>query len=114
VSTKNLQEEVQRFYQRKGYNSSSQTLMLGLMEEVGELAQAILLTECDDFKPSRHKMAGDLGDIQKHKDVAAEVADVFIYALALCNRLGIKPKWYKIGLGDSELLVQEKGQNEVS
>lgn len=87
-----LRERVEDWYTEKGYNASPQTLMLGLMEEVGELSQAILLTQCEDFKPSRHKLRGEIGDIEKHKDLAAEVGDVLTYLIALCNALDIDPK----------------------
>ena len=91
-----LQDEVARFYEQRSYDAGARTLMLGVVEEVGELAQAILLTECDDFQPSRHKASGELGNLERHKDVAGEVADVIIYLMALCNRLDIKPDWRKV------------------
>ena len=92
-----LRQHVAEWYEEKGFDSSVQTLALGLMEEVGELAQAILLTECDDFKPSRHKQDGLLGDIERHKDVALEVGDILIYLAAICNVLDIHPKVKRLG-----------------
>lgn len=79
-----LQQTVRGWYGHKGFKTSPQTLVIGLMEEVGELATAILLTECQDFVPSDHKTEAD-------KDVASEVGDCIVYLLALCNELGIKP-----------------------
>ena len=103
-----LQDEVARFYDQRGYYAGAPTLMLGVVEEVGELAQAMLLTECDDFQPSRHKVSGELGNIERHKDIAGEVADVIIYLMALCNRLGIKPDWRKLGSGfqNADLMIE--------
>jgi len=85
---KQLQRDILRLYRDRGYSESPQTLVLGAMTELGELAQAILLTECGDFKPSSKKLGrSDL------RDVAHEVGDVITYLLGLCNELGIEPRF---------------------
>lgn len=86
-----LQQKVAELYSQKGYNASPQTLVLGIMEELGELAMAILLTECDDFKPSSRKL---YLNGQMHSP-AREIGDCITCLLALCNELGIVPyfKW---------------------
>lgn len=85
-----LQLTVKGFYEHKGFNSSPQTLVLGLMEEVGELAEAMLLNYTADFVPSNEKA---LLDLHPEDDVAYEVGDCITYLLALCNRLRIEPKF---------------------
>jgi len=92
-----LQSQVKHLYAERGYDAKVQTLLLGAMEEMGELAQAILLTECEDFKPSAKKMPLIWADARDpgRRIVAHEVGDCITYLLALCNRLGIEPyfKW---------------------
>ena len=87
-----LQTKVANLYKQRGYIASPQTLLLGAMEELGELAMAILLTETEDFKPSAKKLSPEWADA---RDPAREVGDCITYLLALCNRLGIVPyfKW---------------------
>jgi len=80
-----LQCSVQQLYAERGYDAGVQTLLLGAMEELGELAQAILITECEDFQPMPRKPSLD------HSNTAHEVGDCITYLLALCNRLGIEP-----------------------
>ena len=91
---KKMQQKVRELYSKRGYYASVQTLLLGAMEELGELAQAILLTECDDFvlKPDSKKLTAEWADA---RDPAREVGDCITYLLAICNVLGIKPyfKW---------------------
>jgi len=99
-----LQEFVAKWYASKGYNAGAVTLMLGVMEEVGELAEAILLTQVPDFQCSPHKQLGiDSGE--RRINVSGEVGDVIIYLMALCNSLGIRP--YIKGLtADVKILVE--------
>lgn len=86
----NLQLQVKCLCLQHGYTASAQTLALGAMEELGELAMALLLTECDDFKPSAKKMSPEWADA---RDPAREVGDTITYLLALCNSLDIEPKF---------------------
>jgi NTP pyrophosphatase (non-canonical NTP hydrolase) len=86
MSLIDLQKQIGILHQERGYTAGPQTLTLGAMEEMGELAQAILLTECADFKPSQKKLGRtDL------VDVAHEIGDIITYLLGLCNALGIEP-----------------------
>jgi len=87
-----LQMLAQEEFERRGFDAGPQTLVLGAMEELGELAMALLLTECDDFQPSKKKLSPEWADA---RDPAREVGDCITYLLALCNRLGIEPefKW---------------------
>jgi len=104
-----LQDHIQQVYDGRGYDASPQTLVLGLMEEVGELAQTILLTECDDFQASRQKQQREL---ERDKDVASEVGDVITYALALCNRLSITPRFKFLAGLHCALLVEGDGDEQ--
>ncbi len=90
-----LQYQVFKLYNERGYHASPQTLVLGTMEELGELAEAILLTECNDFVPSPKKLFNTY-------DLAHEIGDIIIYLLALCNVLEIKPtfEWMDEHAGD--------------
>jgi len=81
-----LQEKVKILHQERGYIASPQTLTLGAVEEMGELAQAILLTVCDDFRPTKRKLGRN--DLMS---VAHEIGDVITYLLGLCVVLGIEP-----------------------
>jgi len=83
-----LQGEIAKLYKLRGYNAGPQTLLIGAMEELGELAEAILLTECEDFKPSAKKLSPEYADA---RDPAHEVGDCITYLLGLCNVLGIEP-----------------------
>lgn len=89
-----LQEEIASLYRQRGYDALPQTLVLGAVEELGELAMAVLLTECPDFKPSSKKLSLKWSDA---RDPAREVGDTITYLLAFCNALGIVPhfKWRK-------------------
>jgi len=85
---KTLQQAVKYLYQERGYTKASvQTLVLGAVGEMGELAEAVLLSQCHDFKPSPRKQALQIG----RQDIAREVGDCITYLLALCNALGIEP-----------------------
>ena len=93
MTIQRLQSHVESLYAERGYDEAGvQTLLLGAMEKLGELAQAILLTECKDFNPSAKKISPSWADA---RDPAREVGDCITYLLALCNRLGIEPyfKW---------------------
>lgn len=89
-----LQKAVDELYKTRGYSASPQTLCLGAMEELGELAMALLLTCTEDFKPSPKKLSPEWADA---RDPAHEVGDCITYLLALCNQLGVSPKfeWLK-------------------
>ena len=91
-----LQRECAAMYDKRGYIAGPRTLLLGAMEELGELAMAVLLTECDDFIPSPRKLSPEWADA---RDPAREVGDTITYLLHLCNVLGIEPhfKWRQEG-----------------
>lgn len=88
MGLRQLQQAVLHLYRERGYDEGPRTLVLDAMAELGELAQAILLTECVDFKPTPKKLGRD--DLT---DVAHEVGDVITYLLGLCNKLGIEPSF---------------------
>ena len=97
VSVYELQVRIEKMYADRGFEKASpQTLALGICEEAGEVAQAILLTETLDFKPSEKKLTEEWKDT---RNVASEIGDLITYAIALCNKLGIEPefKWMKKG-----------------
>jgi len=89
-----LQTSVAILYAARGYHAGATTLALGAAEEVGEVAQAVLITATPDFIPSKKKLSPEWSDC---RDVASEVGDCITYLLALCNVLGIEPKfkWMK-------------------
>ena len=55
VLTELLYEAVIQLWKQEGWCAGPQTLVLGSLEELGELAAEILVTECFDFTPSHHK-----------------------------------------------------------
>ena len=87
-----LQGEISLLYQERDYVAGPTTLLLGAMEELGELAMALLLTECDDFKPPNKKLSPEWASA---RDPAREIGDTITYLLALANSLNIAPyfKW---------------------
>lgn len=83
LTIKELLSLVKEHYKRNGYTTASPpTLVLGIVEEVGELAQTVLYTECTDYTPRKNKVVGE---------ISSEIGDVLVYCLALCNKLGIEP-----------------------
>ena len=85
-----IQKRISDLYREREYIAGPQTLVLGAMEELGELAMAILLTQSPDFKPSTRKMTPEWADA---RDPAREIGDCITYLLALANKLGVKPKF---------------------
>ena len=87
-----LIEAVERAIESHGWHASPRTLMLGAMEEMGELAQAINMLYSPDFiaSPGKHL-----------PNVAHEVGDVITYLLHLSIVLGVKPVFghldYEVG-----------------
>ncbi len=95
MTLKQLQESVREMYTKRGFDkASATTLALGAAEEIGEVAQAVLITVTPDFTPSAKKLSPEWEDC---RDVASEVGDTITYLLALCNKMGIQPKfkWIK-------------------
>ncbi len=78
-----LMELVEGHYLRNGFDSSQATLMCGVMEEVGELAECILARQ-DDYKTRDNKEFGV---------IEYEVGDIIVYLLAICNRHGLVPEF---------------------
>jgi len=88
VGIKELQDKVAEVYYAMGYTQASvQTLMLGVVEEVGELAQTVLVHHTMDYIVSPHKATLVPDDC-----VAHEIGDIIIYLLAICNKLHITPE----------------------
>lgn len=88
-----IQAACAKLWATKSYTALPPTLALGIAEEAGEIAQAVLLTQCPDFKPSPRKLTPEAADL---RDVAGEIGDLFVYALHLCNQLGIEPRFDKL------------------
>lgn len=80
------------YYSEKGFVAGVPTLALGAMEELGEVAQAVLLSEhVTDFRMSEHKK--DVVD--KINRIGDESGDLLLYVLSLCNKAKVVPrmKW---------------------
>lgn len=92
---KKLQDKVAEVYYARGYTKASvQTLLVGVMEEVGELAQTVLVHHTMDYTLSPRKAA-----LVPNDNVAHEVGDIIVYLLAICNKLYITPEF---DLGDTQ------------
>ena len=75
----NLQAAVRFLYARRGYTEDINVLALGLCEEAGEVAAAVLdLTPHFKSKPERAQ-----------SDLEHELKDCLMYLLALANSAGI-------------------------
>ena len=76
-------------YDIRGFEHDNPWLLLaGLVEEVGEVAEALNVGLSKKYKarPEKRKKLGDVGEA-----VAKEVGDVLTYALALCTHFGVSP-----------------------
>ena len=92
LTLRDLQGSIRSMYARKGYNKASlQTLCLGVMEEAGELAQAVLVNHTEDFTPSENKYTDT---------VAHEAGDLITYILAVCDKLGVQPEFDWMAKGE--------------
>ena len=90
---KTLQVAVSDFYFRKGYYTvSAQTLALGVTEETGELAEAILVLCTNDFIMSERKRVKWIQDglCLSYRPIAHELVDIITYCLAIANKLDIE------------------------
>ena len=74
-----LQMAVLAMYNKRGYTHNLSTLTLGLCEEVGELAAAVL-NMLPDFVQSENRSS---------HDVYHELKDCLVYIMAIANSLGI-------------------------
>jgi NTP pyrophosphatase (non-canonical NTP hydrolase) len=77
----NIQVNVGRMYQARGYTNDLLTLALGLCEEAGEVAKAVNTYYNPLYKPTPGKPL--TGDLQE------ELKDVMIYLLAIADAAGI-------------------------
>lgn len=77
---KEIQEYITKMMDANGFRNSSLELLCYLVEEIGELAKEI-----------RKKEQNMEIDIKKdnHSSLKFEIADVFIYLLALCNTCNV-------------------------
>lgn len=88
LSLADLQDAVGFWYLSNGFQTvSAPTIALIVGEEAGEVAKATLLTETPDYKRVPGK------NYEGDADIAMECGDVITAALALCNKLGIQPKF---------------------
>jgi len=79
---------VEGHYKRNNYTAATpQTLTLGIMEEVGELAQEILLQHSPDYTPRQEKT---------ESSIPYEIGDIIVYCLALCLKLDIMPTFHDL------------------
>ena len=90
LSLMELQKAVDDFYKKKGFICGVTTLALGLSEEVGELAEAILVLYTPDYISIGKKSTIEF---RKELDIASEIGDCMTYLLSICNKLGISPKF---------------------
>lgn len=74
-----LQMNVDRMYQERGYTTDLMTLGLGLCEEAGEIAGAI-----NNSNPKYRQNKGRSQDSLAH-----ELKDALVYLLAIANSAGI-------------------------
>ncbi len=74
-----FQNAVRQEYEERGYSHSIELLALGLCEEAGEIASAVL-DMSDEFKPSVHREKSDL---------VHELHDCLTYLCAIANSAGI-------------------------
>jgi len=81
-----------KVYERDDRVAGPITLYLGAVEEMGEVAEALLLTECKDFQVGRRKQIRLENGEQIFEGVAVEIGDVITYLLMLCHVLGIEPE----------------------
>lgn len=76
----NIQANVGRMYDARGYTNDLPTLALGLCEEAGEVAKAVNTYHNPHYKVKSNKIAGNLKE---------ELKDVMIYLLSIANAAGI-------------------------
>ncbi len=81
-----LQKRVRQRYVGRRYRAGVPTSMLGMVEELGELAEA-LLREQADFRPTLRE------SLSKRDPPEHEVGDILVYALAICNTLNVQAEW---------------------
>lgn len=87
-----LQDKVFEIYRQRGYSETVSTLCLGVTEEVGELAEAVLMSQCIDFVASPKKLA-KYKNVNFRHHIACEIGDIIIYLLAICCALNVEPKF---------------------
>jgi len=106
VLTELLYEAVIQLWKQEGWCAGPQTLVLGSLEKLGELAAEILVTECFDFTPSHHKP-----NVQECRDnIPYEIGDILTYLMELCYVLGIRPKFKWLG---EVLILDEQLDKEL-
>ena len=71
-----MQQRVQDTYNQRGYSADIRTLALGLCEEAGEVAAAVLDWYSPDFQPKPGRVSSDL----EH-----ELRDCLTYLCAIAN-----------------------------
>jgi NTP pyrophosphatase (non-canonical NTP hydrolase) len=94
ITGDDLQSLVAALHVERGYTSSPQTLLIGALEELGEVAQIILATLTSDYTASDRKLSPEW--VNDH-DLASEIGDVLTYLYGLCYVLDLHPKftWMK-------------------
>ena len=94
VTLQQLQDLVRIEHKLQGWDTSATTLMLGVVEEVGELAKALLVYHCDDY------VLREGCDAEDYDGVAHEVGDIIVYLMGLCNALDIQPEYHLKALNE--------------
>jgi NTP pyrophosphatase (non-canonical NTP hydrolase) len=74
-----LQMNVERMYQERGYTADLMTLVLGLCEEAGEVAGAV-----NNLNPKYKQKTGRTQD-----GLAHELKDILVYVCAIANSAGV-------------------------
>ena len=89
MTLEQMRDACARLWVKKQYTVGPLELGLGIAEEAGEVAKAILLTQSEEYQPN-----GRAGE--KDKDLAGEVGDLMTYIFHLCNRVGVIPRFDKL------------------
>ena len=97
-----LQRAASAYYLYKGFTAGPATLALGAMEELGEIAQALLLTTQSDYKLNQN--SHKLDALDEMTDTPMEIGDCLTYLLHLANALGSTVRCKRIAL----FLAEEK------
>ena len=77
-----LQVRISRRYKRRAFTAGPTTCFIGLVEELGEIAEVMLLNR-SDYRAVAGKRE------MEHDGLGHEVGDLIVYALSLCNTSGV-------------------------
>lgn len=107
-----LKRAVEELYLLRGFAGNNPSLlMLGLMEELGELAEVVNAVENAEFGNCvrKHHLSK-----QPRDKIAAEIADVLMYLMALSNHYEVGPDFFQWFEGKYGEQVQEDADKDVA